>query len=133
MSQLLLIKTSSAVANIGDIVGVFDDNHVFTKHEKEIFNIVKVQGIPKAAVESMRPVIVDMVRAKSTEWVLDQDLERKQAWKDGEVYKEVAVMPKYPLSYKDGLFVNNYAKYSLNYTVLTTAAGTKEPITMEKG
>jgi hypothetical protein len=40
--QLLLIKTArTGVASVGDIVGVFDDKHVFSPAEIDGFDIVK--------------------------------------------------------------------------------------------
>ncbi len=46
MAQLLLINaiTKRDVNEIGDIVGVFDDEHIFSENEYHSFEIVKIEG-----------------------------------------------------------------------------------------
>lgn len=57
MAQLLCIssKTKKMTNNLGDVVGVFSDEHKFTEKERDLFDIVKIEDtaidgvIPKTA------------------------------------------------------------------------------------
>jgi len=122
MSQLLLIKTDTAIAKAGDIVGVFPDEHTFTVLEHSFFEIVPLKDTPRETVDSLRPEVCQVVRPLKEGWVFESDLERKEVYKDADGnYKEIAEQKKYPLAYKDGLFVNNYSADVKNQTVLVAA------------
>jgi hypothetical protein len=120
--QLLLIKTDSQVAKAGDIIGTFPDEHVFTSTEHQVFDIVQVKEMSRSDVDRLRPQTLQVVRPLKEGWIEERDLERKQVWRDVEGnLKEIAEKKKYPLAYKDGLFVNNYAVDVKNQTVLVSA------------
>jgi hypothetical protein len=122
MAQLLLIKTDTAVAKAGDIVGVFPDEHVFTATEHAFFDIVPIKDTPREAIDILRPEVRQVVRSLKADWIFEQDLERKEVWKDADGnYKEIVERKKYPLAFKDGLFVNNYSADVKNQSVLVSA------------
>lgn len=54
MAQLLLVtsKTKKNNNNIGDVVGVFPDDHKFSEKEKSLFTIVQLD---KEKIDSARP------------------------------------------------------------------------------
>jgi hypothetical protein len=50
MAQLVLISETTYGENIneiGDIVGVFEDSHVFSDHEYKIFDFLQVSGFTR--------------------------------------------------------------------------------------
>lgn len=79
MAQLLLIstKTKKPNTNIGDVVGVFPDDHKFTAKEQDIFTIVKVND---KSVEGVVPEI-------------------KQVYNDNGTWKVIDDMPRYKMRY----------------------------------
>lgn len=131
MAQLLLITASSISDNdnrqINDIVQILDDDHKFTEIEKQIFQIVKV-GLDKTYIESLRPEVNTLVRAKSTDWGFEKDLERKEVWKatDGS-YKEIVERPMFALCYDKGSIKECYSRIAANtLTTLKAASAEKE-------
>ena len=69
-----------AVQPIGDIVGVFEDSHVFSSTEQDVFQIIQVDGFTRAEVEANIPVpeiIEDSVTGK-WEWRDRTDREMKE-------------------------------------------------------
>ena len=131
MAQLLLIgeKSLSTKDNrqIGDVVGVFDDTHVFSKTELDVFNVVQIAGSREMVQEVSAPEVREATRAKSTEWTIDEP-ERTEVWKDGGDYKKIAVRPRLPLRYEDGQLKENYSRHAENHEILirTKTAETRE-------
>jgi hypothetical protein len=126
MSQLLLISETSLSKDdnraIGDIVGVFSDEHKFSAIEKQVFTIVSVP-LDSAYINSLRPKVREVVKAKSTDWMLESELERKQVWEDAEGnLKEVVEEPRFVLNYDKGAIKENYSKIESNTTSILIAA-----------
>ena len=63
MAQLLIIKTEKeGLQYIGDVVGVFRDEHIFSSDELEIFNVQTIKGSKtdvKAKLQQLAPVIAN--------------------------------------------------------------------------
>jgi len=79
MAQLALITaaTKKTNNNLGDIVGVFPDDHQFSEKEKAKFTIVKIDD---SVVESARP-------------------EKRLCYLDGDEWKAIENQPLYELKY----------------------------------
>ena len=134
MAQLLLIKEASlSTADnraVGDIVGIYPDDHVFSDHELKIFDVVQVKDVSKADIEIHVPETREVIRAKTTDWDFEENLERKPVWKTsvGD-YKEVVTQPRFALRYEDGLIKNVYALYPENTATVLIATDVKdEPV-----
>ena len=121
MAQLLLITSKSLSAQdnrqIGDVVGVFDDKHIFSKAEQDMFEVVKLTGVSRESLQSTWPEVQEATRAKTTAWTLDEP-ERAEVWKDGNDYKRVAIRPRLPVRYEDGQIKENYSRHLENHDVL---------------
>lgn len=130
MAQLLLISEQSDSRDdnreINDIVGVFSDDHVFSEIERQIFTIVSVP-LDKAFIESVRPEVNTVVRAKSTDWILENELERKDVWKDKDgALKEIVEKPRFDLRYEEGGQIKeNYSRIEANTATALVAAEVK--------
>lgn len=119
MAQLLLIKAESLSnrdnRQVDDLVGVYEDSHVFSEHEKKIFRIVQVPHT-KQALELQMPRVQPVSRTQG--WAFEGDVERKVAWQDSDgAWKEVKVRPALELRYELGALVNNYSRYAENKEV----------------
>ena len=63
MAKILLIKTETerdGLQYINDIVGVYDDSHIFSDHELQVFNVLTINGSVadvKARIEQITPTI----------------------------------------------------------------------------
>ena len=116
MTQLLLISEKTyreGLNEIGDIVGVFDDSHVFSEKEHEYFTIQKVKDT-KEDINSKYPKIKRLTRAKTTDWT-DEQPEEKTVWqKDTEPFKDLVVNPKYPLRF-DTEVKENFSRFVENF------------------
>ena len=129
MAQLLLIKTDSLSARDnrenGDLIGVFEDGHIFTPHEQKIFNVVKIKGT-REQVEAAFPVVETREAVKDereTTWSLKDDsqlaeeqltkTEVKTVWDDAGDWKEVKVQPRFDLRH-DVTVKENYSRYLEN-------------------
>lgn len=79
MAQLALISTATKKTdnNLGDIVGVFPDDHQFSDKEKAKFTIVKIDD---SVVEAARP-------------------EKRLCYLDGNEWKAIEKQPLYELKY----------------------------------
>ena len=113
MAQLILIKATQ------DVIGVYDDTHLFSSTELSKFDLVQIEGT-REEIEKQKSDLIGLKgawKSKTTEWTLDRP-EEKLLWTDGEDLKEVVIRTKYPVSYVDGKFVNNIAKNPLNSTVI---------------
>jgi hypothetical protein len=121
MAQLLLISDSSLSdkdnRESGDIVGIYDDSHVFSKHELEIFTVVKFTGDKELVAKDIAPEARTLVKAKDVNWGFEENLERKEAWKDSKgSWIEVVEQPRFVLRYEDGAIKENYTRYEENKT-----------------
>ena len=126
MTQLLLIKTTSlsSVDNreVGDVVGMFDDKHVFSEHEQAIFDIVKVEAT-KENLQLFYPEVRPVLRTGTTGWVFEEKAERKEVWRDSKGdWKEVVESPRFKVRYELGTLTNNYTRYEENKTNTLVAA-----------
>lgn len=118
MAQLLLVtvKTLSPKGNrrVSDIVGVFPDDHVFSKAELTMFKVVKIPEKEKDVINK-RPFIAQVTRAKTTDWTVEEP-ETKEAWKDSEGnYKEIVDRPEMSLRYENGQVVDNISTKLKNH------------------
>lgn len=79
MAQIACIttKTKKTNNNIGDIVGVFSDDHRFSAKELDLFDIVKIDD---AVIEAARPEI-------------------RMMYLDGDEWKVIEKKPLYELKY----------------------------------
>lgn len=122
MARLLLIteKSLSTKDNrqVGDVVGVYDDKHVFSKTEASMFEIVDVPAVSRESLQqSVAPEVREATKAKTTEWTVDEP-DRTEVWKDGDDYKQVVTRSRMALRYEDGQLKENYSRYIENHTVL---------------
>lgn len=115
MAQLLLIKSTK------DVIGIFDDSHIFNENEVNKFDIVQIKG-KREDVEKQRQDAAGMKMAwnsKAVGWTLETP-EQKLLWTDTSgSLKELVERPEYLTSFINGKFVNNIAKNPVNATVLS--------------
>ncbi len=131
MAQILMIKTASLSLKdnraVDDIVGIFPDSHVFSDHEKAIFTI-KVEATDQATLLTSQAQVAETreaYRAETTEWTLKPS-EIALVWRDGNDWKEVVTVPRFPTRYEDGQIKENYSKFIENDVALISEAPTKE-------
>ena len=127
MAQLALITEKSLSRNdnrqVGDIVGVYKDEHIFSEHERSIFEIVKV---PDSKIKG-KDVEVREVVAKNGVWKFEEPFdeepdedekeppETKEVWKDDKGnYRLVKVRPRFAKRYEKGEVKENYSRYKEN-------------------
>jgi len=113
MAQLMLIKATK------DVIGIFEDTHIFSSTELDKFDLVQIKGT-REEIEKQTEDLVGLKEAwksKTIEWTLESP-EKKLLWTDGKNLKEVVERTKYPVSYVNDNFVNNIAKSSVNATVI---------------
>ena len=92
MAQLLCIGTvrhQKGVQEAGDIIGVFDDKHVFSGTEQDIFDIYQFKGYT-----------AEELKAELEQRSVEFDLE-KNTWMDGKTEKKLVSLPKFRHSIKD--------------------------------
>lgn len=55
MVQLALINavTKNEINNLGDVIGIFEDSHVFSATEQHCFDIVQVAGITRTQCKNV--------------------------------------------------------------------------------
>jgi len=106
MAQLLLIKdANTALKEIDDIIGFFEDSHRFSTDEHLFFNIQQVKGYSREAiVEFTRNKQPEMRRIyklkKANVWTLERP-KKETAWiKDNKWYM-LAEEPKYMFTIKN--------------------------------
>lgn len=125
MAQLLLISEKSLSdrdnRQIGDVVGVYPDEHVFSEKELSIFTVVQLPAA-KETIELTAPQTREVTRAATTDWTLDEP-ERKQVWKDADgSHKEIVEAPRLATRYEAGAIVENYSRIAANTTTTLIAA-----------
>jgi hypothetical protein len=104
MAVLMLIKKDSLSdkdnRQVNDIVGIYEDGHVPTKHEQNIYAFVTIKGT-REEVEAMfpPPEVRSVIRTQTVDWVFEEDAERKEAWKDGDNYREIKEAPRLTRAY----------------------------------
>jgi len=88
MAQLLLISNKTyreGLNEIGDIVGRFNDTHVFSSTEQEVFEIMQIKGVTEEELDerlsALRPEKESAWKSETTEWCFDQP-EEKELWKN---------------------------------------------------
>ena len=125
MAKLLCINQKSLTdrdnRQIGDIVGVFPDDHKFSAIEQDIFDIISVP-LDKAYIGSLNPTVQQAINAPVAGWNTIEELEIKDVWKDSTgALKEIVEKPIYPLRYENGAIKENYSRIVSNRTVLIPA------------
>ena len=131
MTQALLITEKSLSERdnrqVGDIVGLYSDDHVFSEKELSMFDVVQIAAT-KESLAQAQPEVREVTRAKTTDWTLEEP-ERKTAWKDKDgSYKEVVEEPRLATRYEAGAVVENYSRIEANRTTTLIAA----PIAVRK-
>lgn len=88
--------TKDDVNSLGDIVGVFEDSHIFDDNEKILFDIENIKGT--------RLQVISMMGGKVPE--------QKMYFKNSETaeFEEMVKSPKYQVGRVDGEFVDNTLK-----------------------
>ena len=88
MAQLLLVSKKTAKPNVqeeGDIIGIYEDSHVFSSTEQEIFDIMQIPGFTKEQLRlelnKLRPETQNAWKSETTEGSLDEPSE-KRLWKN---------------------------------------------------
>ena len=125
MAQLLLIKEASLSTRdnrqVGDVVGIFSDGHVFSRHEQDIYTIVQIRDVSREVAQtdaSLTQVTVqDAQRAKTTDWTLEEP-ERQTVWKDPDGnWRPVREAPRLPLRWDADTerFRDNYSRHTENW------------------
>lgn len=118
MAQLLLISDKSLAADgrqTGDIVGVFEDSHVFSGHEHRVFGIVK-------RLETVAEI--NAIRYPETDVTADGML----TWKDmAGIERRLVTKPPFEGNYKDGFISETYSRAPENMTAIAI-----EPIERER-
>jgi hypothetical protein len=110
MAKLLCINAITfreGLNNIGDILGVFEDNHPFTPRELVAFDIIEVKGMTREEVQAKLPIVetkegfTDKATGDFIEGIekpADKeitDLNRTTLWNDNGEWKVMAKKPKY--------------------------------------
>ena len=112
MAQLLIITEETAKENVqyvGDIVGIFDDSHVFSATEKAKFTIVKVETTG-LVLKAQIPQVQTAYQAKTTDWTLERPVS-KDVWKDPEGnWLEIVEMPKFKARWESDKIVENFTR-----------------------
>ena len=88
MAKLLLIKTEKpGKALPGDVIGVFEDKHIFDKNEEQKFDVVSVPFTKKQIEDNIKVVIAGQVaidrepvykvnyNKETTEWTHNYDVD----------------------------------------------------------
>ena len=116
MAKLLkinLITFHEGVNEIGDIVAIFEGDHIFTKREIALFDVEAVDE----SVEEIRnkiPKVENVYRAITTDWSR-QEPEEKTVWYDENgVTRDLAVNQKYPLCSVNGSIITTYSRIIAN-------------------
>ena len=121
MAQLLLNKKINTDGT-KDIIGVYDDAHIFSETEQTKFDIVSFMGDANQ-IKKENSVKQKMIyRSTTTDWT-EKEPELKMIYFDpDENYIEITNFPKYDLSYHEGTkkISNNIVKEN------------KNPITVQK-
>ena len=85
MAQLLTVKDQLITHEFDDLVGIFEDGHKFTEHEKLVFNIYQVHGFDRLALSNnlkVREMRVERIfKAPRTRWTNERAL-HDTAWRD---------------------------------------------------
>lgn len=127
MAKIALITEKQyrpGINEVGDIVGVFNDDHSFTAKELADFNIVQVE-LDKATVELIPPQVKTVFKSATTEWT-DIEPDTKRTWRDSSGnWNEIVKDPKYKLRYDKGQIKENYSRSveNLSTTIMVDKIG----------
>jgi len=133
MAQLLLIKAESMSATdnrqAGDLVGIFEDDHIFSEHELKIFQVEKVPGTKREIeIAMVNPETGTAFLGANKKYTIITDLstlsisaETKPVWKNGLDWQEIKVPPRFVLRDELGTIKENYSRFIENQTVLVKA------------
>jgi hypothetical protein len=116
MPQLVVIKSAKKGA-IGEVVGVYEDSHVFTAREKAEFHIVNISNEKKTEYLSLLPVVRTAFKSSTTDWTLDSP-EVVEVWNDNGNWCEVKEKHVRPILYQQGTFVNQVKNSAANKSIL---------------
>ena len=107
MAQIVLIDKGTerpGLAAIGDIVSIHDDDVLLAGKGYESFKIVQIKGMTAKEVQdklqSLQPEQARAFKSKTAadKWGFDRP-EEKQVWKDGEIWRDLATIPKYQANF----------------------------------
>lgn len=128
MAQIVKINSVTyreGINNVNNVVGVFEDTHVFDSGELEMFDIEKIPGT-KAAIELqiglVTPERKQIYKSDTIEWS-DKEPETKVVWDDAGEWKELVEPPKYTISYTDK-FEHNFNKSEANSLTMISITST---------
>jgi hypothetical protein len=105
MAQIVLTQRvrDGVVMFIGDVVEIQDDNVELSGPGYANHKIIQVKGMTEKEVQdklqSLMPIYERAYRSKTAAntWGFDQP-EGKEVWKDGEIWRDLAVHPKYQIN-----------------------------------
>ena len=146
MAQLLLITAEvyrKNVSEIGDIVGVFNDDHQFSTTEKEKFEILKVPGFTRREleielekhldnidIESFDGLLVDFAAKKNAVAIIrglraisDFEFEFQMALMNNNLNQDITtvfLMPNEKYTYLNSTIVREVAEFGGNVDKLVT-------------
>lgn len=128
MAKLLLISEETMHGNdnrqIGDVVGIFDDAHIFSESEKAVFDIIQVPQ-SKLILDIQRPKTLFIYKAKTLEWTLEAP-EEQEAWKDAEGnICEIKTKPTFFTRWENGQLYENFSRFPENTTISIPKAAVK--------
>ena len=101
MVKLVLIKTADSLREtIGDVVGFWEGTHEFNDLEKQIFEIITIEGYTRVQIvefaRNKRPQTREVFQSKAPtgRWTFDKQVE-KDAWLDGDTWRFIEENPKH--------------------------------------
>lgn len=106
MAQIVMIAEGTVrpgLAAIGDVVSIHDDDVELSGVGYEPFKIIQVKGMTaKEVQDKIRSLMPEQTRvfktgAEANKWGFDRP-EEKQVWKDGETWRDLAILPKYQIN-----------------------------------
>jgi len=100
MAQIMYLKVEDEERQkfIGDVVAIVRDEYVLNENEEKHFALMPVANVSKEELAVMlnadKPETHKVYRSKTTEWTQEKP-ERMDAWKDGDDWKFINLMPKH--------------------------------------
>lgn len=115
--KLLTIKNKKEYNEINEIIGVFKDDHIFSEHEKEIFNIIPIKSKEFFGKDEIE-IALAIEDIETGEFEIINDYKNEDAiqiWKlkNESAWKKLSNMPKYLYAYEKGI-KNNLVKHPEN-------------------
>jgi hypothetical protein len=106
MAQIVCIDTGTVrpgLAAKGDVVSIHDDNVGLSGSQYDVFKIIQVKGMTSKEVQdklqSLEPEQAVAFKSKNiTDTWGFAETEKKQVWKDGDIWRDLATRPKYSIN-----------------------------------